>query len=220
MNKNSYLELIEKKRAFIKAAEAEVDALNAKIDALITGTTIKERYEARKAAKNEIDAINIKIGRATDAAAEAKLVIKVAAEMYCKLAANRFIEACKAGTKNLIDTPAHYKKFKAAAAAALDEENAIITNHYSGYYVNFMYYSVMGYNEIIALYTSGEGVISAADAERATVYTITPAEDIEKIVANFNRDAIKAKNIKKAAEDEINALAANYTKITSLRIEQ
>lgn len=80
MNKNAYLELIENKRAFIAAAEAEIETLNAEISALITGDSIKERYEARKAAKNEIDALQVKIGRAADAAAEAKQVVKVATE--------------------------------------------------------------------------------------------------------------------------------------------
>lgn len=140
--------------------------------------------------------------------------------MYIKLAANRFIEACKAGTKNLIDTPTHYKKFKAAAAAALDEENAIIYNRYTCIKLDFMYYSAVGYNELTALYTSAEGVISAADAERAKLYTITPAADIEKIVADYNRDAVKAENIKKAAEAEIAKIANKYINIACLNIER
>ena len=216
---NEYLTLLEGLTTRIAAVDAANKELENKLDAIITGATTKERYEARKAAAADIDKITAEMNKNQATKDILTLTKKLAVEMYAKTAANNFINACKAGAKNLIDTPMHYKKFKAAAAAALSDDNGIISYHYYTIKVNYPYYSPIGYYDITAFFTGTEGIITAADAEKATCYQIIPAAELEKIAV----DAIQAKKevdaIKEKAKKEVDAIREQFNNFYAINID-
>ena len=216
---NAYLTLIEKLANQAAALDAKNTALEIELNKIVTGDTIKERVEARKAAKNDLDAIAAKMAKVEAEKNAVVLAKKIAVEMYAKEAANRFIEACKAGQKGLIDTPTHYKKFKAAAAEALNEKDAIITSHYYTFNVHFQYYSVIGCYDLSALYTNTQGIITAADAEKAKVFDLIPAADIERIAANAIQDQKKVNRIKEDAKKEIEVIKGKYNTLYAITID-
>ena len=217
---NNYIDIMNKIRAAKDAEKAKEAALNAKLDAIITGATIKERYEARKLNKTALDEIGAELTAVNNEIAVLDLAIKICVEMHAKQAANRFIEACKAGKKGLIDTPTHYKKFKAAAAEALNEENAIINTNYYTVKVSFMYYSVIGHNDTTALYTAAENIITAQDAEKAKLYELTPAENIEAIARAAVQDAQTINEIYKKADEAAAAIKEKYSNVYAVTFEK
>lgn len=216
---NEYITLIENLRAAADGHKKTNTALEADLDKIITGDTIKARYEARKNNAAAIDNICKKISENNAAAEVVNLAIKIAVEMYAKEAANRVIDAIKAGAKNLLDTPMHYKKFKAAAAEALKDDNGVMYNHYYNFMICYPYYSPIGNYEITVLYTSTEGIITEADAEKATKYDLIPAADIVKTAAAAIQAKKEVDAIKEAAKKEVDAIKARFNTVYAVNID-
>ena len=213
---NEYLTFIEGINARTKAAKAAADAAEAAIDSLITGDTIKVRYECRKINEGRLIELEKKYSDALNEVERLQTCKKIAVEMYAKEVANQFIQAVKAGTKNLIDTPMHYKKFKAAAEAILDGSEGILTHHYYTIEISFPYYSKVGNYDITAFYTGAEGIITAADAEKSKSYITIPAAHIEQWVDEAAADAAKVAEIKENAKKEISNISEKYCYIWGL----
>ena len=213
---NEYLVFIEGIATRIKAAKEAADAAEAAIDSLITGDTIKARYECRKINEGRLIELEKKYSDATAEIERLQTCKKIAVEMYAKQTANQFIQAVKAGAKNLLEVPMHYKKFKAAAEAVLAGSEGLLHNHYYTVEISFPYYSKVGNYDITAFYTGSEGIITAADAEKASSYTLIPAADIEKWVNEAAADAAKVAEIKENAKKEISSISEKYCYIWGL----
>lgn len=216
---NNYIEYMNELNNRIAALEKDAAGVTNQINNIIDADTIKKRYENRK---NNKDIINELCNGLNDIEKEKKvleLAKNITIEMYAKQAANRFIKAIKDETKNLLDTPDHYKKYKTAAAAALNEKDAFISSSYYRIELTFQYYSIIGRYELTVLWTANKGIITKTDAEKATYYNLIPVNKIEKTARDAIQAAAKIDEIKKETAAKINTIKDQFNDINCINID-
>lgn len=216
---NNYIDFMNELTNRIAALEKDAAGVNIQINNIIDADTIKERYENRKNNKNIINELCNSLNDIEKEKKVLQLAKNITIEMYAKQAANRFIKAIKDETKNLLDTPDHYKKYKTAAAAALNEKDAFISSSYHRIELTFQYYSIIGRYELTVLWTTNEGIISKTDAEKTAFYNLIPVNDIEKTARDAIQAAAKIDAIKKETAAKIYAIKEQFNNINCVNID-
>lgn len=207
---NNYLVRLDHFRS-VKAVKAEeLKAIEAELDAVYKDCdSLKKRVETRKNSEAVLDDICSRMNEKNNEIKILDNCIKVAQEMIAKEAANKLIVAFKAGEKNLLNVPTHYKKFKNAVEKVLGEAGGYISHHYYTMTYYTPYYSPAGIQEIYILTTENEGgPVTPEAVEKTKPFDLIPVEDIEAAVIKAMQAKKAIEEIEKKAKAEIDAIKA------------
>lgn len=215
---NNYLTKLDHFKGVKNTKAAELAELEKALDKLYQGCdSLKDRIAAHKANEALIAEIAEKMSAKQDEIKALDYCIKVAQEMIAKQTANRIKSEIKAGNKNLVNVPTHYKKFKNEIDKITGTDGGYISDSFYTIYYKTPYYSPAGSQELYIVTTKlGGNTITPADAEQIKLYDLIPAAQIETRVKKALQAKKQLDELEKKHKEKTDAIRAKHNACDAL----